>query len=80
MTGGALIRRAGELTRQAYARPVPSRWDRLAATMHRAAAGIEHRKPSGRRRRRTKRLAVAVAVAGAGAAVVLSRIGLSPSP
>ena len=42
MTGGALIRRAGELTRQAYARPVPSRWDRLAATMHRAAAGIEH--------------------------------------
>lgn len=78
MTGGALIRRAGDLTRHAYARPAPSRWDRVAATIHRAAAEIEHGKRSEQRRRRVRRLAVAGVVVGAGAVVVLTRMAMSP--
>jgi hypothetical protein len=78
MTGGALIRRAGDLTRHAYARPAPGRWDRLAATSHRAAAEIEHGKRSEQRRRLVRRLAVASVVVGAGAAVVLAWMDMSP--
>jgi hypothetical protein len=80
MTGNALIRRAGELTRHTYVRPAPSRWDRLAATMHRAAAEIEHRRRSEQRHRRARRLAVAGVVVGAGAAVVLARMGMRTGP
>jgi hypothetical protein len=74
MTGGALMRRAGELTR--HARPAPNRWDRLAATMRRATAEIEHRRRSEQRHRRLRRLAIAGVVVGAGAAVVLARLGM----
>jgi hypothetical protein len=79
MTGGALIRRAGELTRHAYPRPVPSRWDRLAATMHRAAVEIEHRRRSEQKHRRGRRLAIAGVVVGAAAAVVIARMDMYTS-
>ena len=72
MTGAALIKRAGELTR--HARPAPSRWDRLAGTMHRAASEIENRRRTERRRRRVRQLAVAGGLVAAGAAVVLTRM------
>jgi hypothetical protein len=75
MTTVDLMKRAGELTR--HARPAPSRWDRLAGTMHRAAAEIEHRRRADRRRRRVRQLAVAGALVGAGAAVVLTRMGMN---
>jgi hypothetical protein len=76
MTGVELIRRAGELTRHARPAP-PSRWDRLAGTMHRATAEIEHRWRSDQRRRRVRQLALAGALVGAGAAVVLARVGMN---
>ena len=76
MTTVDLVKRAGELTR--HARPAPSRWDRLAATMHRAAAEIEYGRRSERRRRRARQLAVAGGLAAAGAAIVLARMGGHP--
>jgi hypothetical protein len=78
MTGAELIKRAGELTRHARPAP-PSRWDRLAGTMHRAAAEIEHRRHSVQRRGRVRQLAVAGALVGVGAAVVLARLGTNAS-
>jgi hypothetical protein len=75
MTTADLMKRAGELTR--HARPAPSRSQRLAATMHRAAAEIEHRRHSEQKRRRVRQLAVAGALVGAGAAVVLARVGMN---
>lgn len=74
MTGVALIRRAGELTRQA--RPERSRWERLHAMVHRAAADIERGRRSEQRRRRARRRAIAGIVVGAGAAVALARTGM----
>jgi hypothetical protein len=75
MTGVDLIRRAGELTR--HARPAPSRWERLTTVVQRAAADVEHRRRSERRKQRARRLAVAGVLLGAGAAIVLARAAVN---